>query len=213
MASRMMHMLIGEKVAQRLGLPVDPEYILGSIATDAVYERTAKKRSHFYQRNTDMRTHVDIAAFLAKYESSLTHPFMLGYMTHLIADDVWLKDIYYHNNLHLRMRENPDVLSQAHDDFRTMNGKLVQDYQIFGLKDVLESSRLDACPVDEVALEDLIRFKGEALQDFTVEPDLYSKALKIYNYEEIRRYFEHAADAATEACRAILSQTDRNREE
>jgi hypothetical protein len=204
MASRMMHLIIGEKVASRLGMPADPQFLLGSIAADAVYVRADKKRSHYYKGSGENRTlHVDITAFLTKYDACKHQPFLLGYLTHLISDEVWLNDIYFTNNLHMRHRSNHELIVQGHDDFRILNSKLVMDYKCAWLRDLLAQTPVDDCPVDEIATHDLLRFKEETVEDFTFEPESCSKPLFVYDYEQIARYLEHAADAAEEACKGV----------
>lgn len=204
MASRMMHLIIGEKVASRLGMSADPRFLLGSIAADAVYVRADKRRSHYYEGSGKDRTlHVDISAFLAKYDTNKQQPFLLGYLTHLISDEVWLNDIYFTNNLHLRHRSNPELIVQGHDDFRILNGKLVMDYKCAWLGDLLAQTHVNDCPVEEIGIQDLLRFKEETVEDFTFEPQSCMKPLLVYDYEQIARYIEHAADAAEEACKGV----------
>lgn len=33
-------------------------------------------------------------AFIEKYHAEIRNDFMLGYITHLVSDDVWMKSIY-----------------------------------------------------------------------------------------------------------------------
>ena len=55
-----------------------------------------KKEPHIFmpvQRRT-IRGRIDYDSFFHKYESHIDSPFILGYYTHLIADDNWLSGFF-----------------------------------------------------------------------------------------------------------------------
>ncbi|MFJ7933826.1 hypothetical protein [Sporosarcina sp. NPDC096371] len=51
----------------------------------------------------------------------------MGYFTHLIADDIWLKGFYL-PWLKNRMEANKEMLNVYHNDFRLLNGKILEYY-------------------------------------------------------------------------------------
>ena len=54
-----------------------------------------KTISHFFIGEVqDYSRSVDYKGFLNKYSSQVESLYILGYYTHLIADDIWLKGFY-----------------------------------------------------------------------------------------------------------------------
>lgn len=94
MAQPMMHLLIADALYQNKSLSIDSygEYLLGSIAPDAVhvredYSRELKDLSHYNFNSHSQLTHFD--NFLKKYKTLENKDFTLGYLVHLISDMVW----------------------------------------------------------------------------------------------------------------------------
>ncbi|WP_438825335.1 zinc dependent phospholipase C family protein [Bacillus sp. JJ1609] len=95
MGSRIMHSIIGKKIAEALSIESLTSFLLGSIAPDAVFSHEEKNLSHFFIGEVqDYSRSVDYKGFLHKYGSQVENPYILGYFAHLIADEIWLRGFY-----------------------------------------------------------------------------------------------------------------------
>jgi hypothetical protein len=84
-----MHLIIANSVAEQLSISDKASFLLGGIAPDAVLP---KDLSHFYAGDhSDYSRYIDAEGFLTKYANYKQAPYILGYYSHLIADDLWLK--------------------------------------------------------------------------------------------------------------------------
>ena len=125
MGSRIMHAIIAKKVAEALFIKDKTSFVLGGIAADATSNKDA---SHFYKGALQNFTRaIDYEGFYQKYQDIADSDYIQGYYTHLIADDLWLQgfNIPWLRN---RMAENPPVLNAYHQDFKLLNGKLIEYY-------------------------------------------------------------------------------------
>ena len=92
MGSRVMHLVIANRIAENLSIEDRTPFLLGGIAPDAV---APKDLSHFFTGDVqDYSRSIDYKGFLDKYRSQAENHYLLGYFTHLIADDIWLKGFY-----------------------------------------------------------------------------------------------------------------------
>ncbi len=208
MASRMMHLIIGEKVFRKLKLQDESLFLLGSVAPDAVFDRELKDRSHFYEGSSSDNgvTSVNYEAFISKYRHKMRNVFMLGYLTHLVSDDVWLQLIYYKNRLKERLEEEPGLLERWHNDFRNLNGKLVRWYNCDHIKEKIAKTAVAAVTVEaeEIRPDDLEAFRVEAVNDFTFRPEDVRQPLHVYDFDEIVQYIDVAVRESADVCRSIL---------
>lgn len=101
MASRIMHLAISETIANHFGLDL-MRFNLGNLLPD-LHEDTkeGKAISHFrikrepYEDSKDPNyQYFDYNKFLQKYENKLYDDLYLGYYCHLIADELWIQNIY-----------------------------------------------------------------------------------------------------------------------
>ncbi|MCJ1909197.1 hydrolase [Planococcus ruber] len=210
MGSRIMHLIIADKVSKRLEMSDTPEVLLGGIAPDAVFGRARKDASHFFGGDLDDGTRfVDYHAFKEKHLQALEEAFGLGYFIHLIADDVWLKRIYFKNDLKKRVDQDPSLLDRWHSDFRKLNGRLLEQYGASDLLENLVDATLLESPIDKIDMGDLRQFKEEALRDFNYPKDELVRELEVYSWNEILLYIEEAAEKAIEECTLLLKGSAR----
>ncbi|WP_019413954.1 zinc dependent phospholipase C family protein [Paenisporosarcina sp. TG20] len=207
MGSRIMHLIIAKMVSEKLGIPNTQNFLLGGIAPDATLTRDRKNISHFYEGKLDDDTRcVNYKKFIEKYHEVIQNEFLLGYLTHLISDDVWMKNIYYKNNFKNRLDKDPSLLERWHNDFRKLNGKLIEEFKCGDLKDKLHESNLQLNDVCEIISGDLKSFREETLNDFIYTKEDLEKELQVYNLNEIINYIDTASTAAYEVCSAIIIQ-------
>ena len=203
MGSRMMHLIIANQVFEKLEIPNQQSFLLGGIAPDAVFTREGKNKSHFHEGNLDDGTRfVNYEKFIVKYQADIQNEFILGYLTHLISDDVWMKVIYFKNDFYNRLATDPALLGRWHDDFRKLNGKLIEKFECGELKNKLVGATLDN-KVCEIDFKDLQSFTIETLNDFTYNKEDIGKELQVYTFREINDYIELATNMAINVCSSI----------
>ncbi|WP_020060919.1 zinc dependent phospholipase C family protein [Bacillus sp. 123MFChir2] len=190
MGSRIMHVIIADLVAKKLEIQDKTSFLLGGIAADAVHSSAEKEISHFYTGTVKNYTRkIDYDAFLNKYKAYKDFPFILGYYTHLIADNLWLQGFYL-SWLKNRIEHNPNILSLYHHDFKLLNGKLLQYYDCN--KSLFHTLNMNAnlvC-IDEVTGENIDSFKSSVFEDLLYpQQDLY-EPLQVFTLDQIIGYIE-----------------------
>ncbi|WP_409342639.1 zinc dependent phospholipase C family protein [Paenibacillus sp. MBLB4367] len=191
MGSRIMHVIIANRIAECLSIEDRTPFLLGSIAPDAV---SPKDASHFFIGDVrDYSRSIDYKGFLYKYSSQEESHYILGYFTHLIADHIWLKGFYL-PWLRNRMEVNKEVLHLYHNDFRVLNGKLLEYY---GFKDELRKT-LCYIPtifdLHEVKSKDVEAFIPYVLGDMEYDKEVINEKLSIFTFDQIVGYMETAVD-------------------
>jgi hypothetical protein len=193
LGSRIMHLIIGNRIAECLSLKAKDRtsFLLGSIAADAV---SNKDLSHFFIGEVqDYTRSVDYKGFLHKYSSILENPYILGYCAHLIADDIWLKGFYL-PWLRNRMEVDKGIFNLYHNDFRMLNGKLL-DY--YGVSDELRKSLRDLPSIvdmEEVKSKDVENFIPYVLGDMEYDKEVLNETLNVFTLNQIIGYIETSVD-------------------
>lgn len=202
MGSRIMHLMIANRIAERLSIEDKTTFLLGSIAPDAV---SPKDLSHFYIGEVqDYSRRIDYKGFLNKYSSLAKSPYVLGYFTHLIADDLWLNGFYL-PWLKNRMEVDQEVLNLYHNDFRLLNGKLLEYY---GFKDELRK-KLCYLPtifdLQEVKSKDVEEFIPYVLGDMEYDKEVINEKLNVFTFNQIIGYIETSVDKGLLNIKPILT--------
>ncbi|SEO97255.1 zinc dependent phospholipase C family protein [Paenibacillus sp. OV219] len=193
MGSRIMHAIIAIRMAESLSIEERTLFLLGSIAPDAV---STKNESHFFQGDVhDFSRSVDYAGFLYKYNAHAASAYILGYYTHLVADDIWLKGFNL-SWLRNRMEANKELYNQYHKDFRVLNGQLLEHY---GLKD--ELNRLlfhsdDVIDLVEVKSKDVEALIPHVIEDMNYSPEVIAEKLQVFTFDQILGYIETSVEVA-----------------
>ncbi|KAA0955195.1 zinc dependent phospholipase C family protein [Planococcus sp. ANT_H30] len=191
MGSRIMHLIIADKVSKKLPIENKQVFLLGAISPDAAFTRKRKTDSHFFEGSLEDGTRfVNYKRFIEKYPTEILNEYALGYLTHLISDDVWMKQVYFKNNFKNRVDADPRLLERWHNDFRKLNGKLIEWFNCRYLKDELVEDILFKSAIDEIKLEDLKKFKEETLEDFIYSQEDLLKELEVYSFQQISGYID-----------------------
>lgn len=182
-----MHLIITNRIAESLLIEDRTSFLLGGIAADAV---STKDLTHFFKGDVqDYTRSISYKGFLHKYKSQIEDLYILGYFTHLIADDIWLKGFYL-PWLRNRMEENNEILHLYHNDFRLLNGKLLEYY---GLKNDL-SRRLSKFPtildLEEVKSEEVKNFLPFLLNEMEYDKEVLNEKLDVFTFNQIIGYIE-----------------------
>ncbi|TCZ79308.1 hydrolase [Paenibacillus albiflavus] len=187
MGSRIMHLIIGNRIADVLNIEDRTSFLLGSVAPDAVQ---TKDESHFFKgEHQNYTRHIDYHGFLDKYRTYSDNLYVLGYYIHLIADDQWLKGFYL-PWLRNRMEADAGVYPLYHNDFRLLNGKLLEDY---GCTDEMRKAINDTPEVidlQEVKSSDVVEFIPYVLGDMNYEKHVIDEPLHVFSYIQIKGYIE-----------------------
>ncbi len=96
-------------------------FLLGNIIPDAM-ARDAKKESHFWDEETykNLNRIPDLEDFMSEYGDSLDDPFVLGYYTHLLLDNLFVKEYW---SEHFEMLDNDMNQENLYDRVQYMRVK------------------------------------------------------------------------------------------
>ncbi len=194
MGSRIMHLIIGYKIAERLNIEDKTSFLLGSIAPDAV---VTKDESHFYRgEHQNYTRHIDYLEFLSKYKSYSDHIYVLGYFAHLIADEQWMKG-FYMPWLRNRMEADPEVSSLYHGDFQLLNGKLLEHYDFTNqMREAINNKTNKVIDLDEVKSSDVLELVPHVLGDMEYEKQVINEPLNVFHFMQIEGYIETSVNVA-----------------
>jgi len=182
-----MHLIITNQIAEIISVSDKTSFLIGGIAPDAV---SPKELSHFFIGDVNNYTRsIDFDGFLNKYSSIKNDQFILGYYTHLIADDIWLKGFYL-PWLKNRMESDNSIFNLYHDDFRLLNGKLLEHYGV--KRELIEVLNQNGAISDlqEVTIKEINDFIPHVLGDMIYEPGIIDHKLNVFTFEQIIGYIE-----------------------
>ncbi|OWA33546.1 hydrolase [Saccharibacillus sp. O16] len=188
MGSRIMHLIIGHRIAEKLNMEDRTSFLLGSVAPDAI---AAKDESHFYRgEHQNFTRYIDYQEFLDKYNSYSDNRYVLGYFAHLIADEQWMKG-FYMPWLRNRMEEDPGIYPLYHNDFKLLNGKLLEHYGCADeMRRIIQNEAGEVMDLDEVKSRDVIGFVPYVLGDMEYEKQDIDEPLNVFSFIQIQGYIE-----------------------
>ncbi|MEW4427776.1 hypothetical protein AB1I68_09945 [Paenibacillus pabuli] len=201
MGSRLMHLLISDLVCKELSIKQRGDMLLGAIAPDANSE---KGDTHFLgaQFKYGVNRRWEYGRFITKYKELITEPFMLGYLTHLVADEVWAMKSYF-SGFEERLKKEPTLYDRYHYDFRLCNAKLNEMFISEGLYEALNSAVY--IPImDELDEKNVFVLKKQALEDFNYPVEHIRQEMSVFSLDEILAYMERSAYRALDVCRSLL---------
>lgn len=204
MGSRIMHSIIGFKIADAISIEDKTSFLLGSIAPDAVFSHEDKNLSHFFVGNVqDYSRSIDYKGFLRKYSSVVESHYIRGYFSHLIADDIWLKGFYL-SWLKNRMDADEGLYKLYHNDFRLLNGKLLEHY---GFTDELRralSNIPEIIDLQEVKSHNVEEFIPYVISDMEYDNKVIYENLNVFTFDQIVGYIETSVDKALLNLKEVL---------
>ncbi|MBO1582797.1 hydrolase [Bacillus sp. XF8] len=194
MGSRIMHLIIANGIAEKLSIQDQTSFLLGGVAPDAVRSKKEKEASHFYAGTTKNYTRrIDYDSFFHKYESFMDSPFILGYYTHLIADDSWLNGFFL-PWLKNRIEHDQTILSLYHHDFKLLNAKLLHHYDKEQQFLSILNQKASIPKLEEVTEENVLIFKKLIFDDMVYpHQDLHAE-LQVFTFDQIIGYVETAIE-------------------
>ncbi|MDM8363168.1 zinc dependent phospholipase C family protein [Bacillus thuringiensis] len=194
MGSRIMHVIIANGIAEKLSIQDKTSFLLGGVAPDAVHSAEEKGTSHFYAGTTKNYTRrIDFNSFFQKYKVHMDSPFLLGYYTHLIADDNWLSGFFL-PWLKNRIENDETIAPLYYNDFKLLNAKLLHHYdkeqQLFSLLNQ-EAHIVD---IEEVSKENVLAFRKYLFEDMLYPEQHLHEALQVFTFNQIVGYIETAIE-------------------
>lgn len=203
LGSRVMHFIIANQIADQLRITDKDKvsFLVGGIAPDAV---SPKDLSHFYSGDVlDYSRCIQYDEFLHKYESDKASNYILGYYSHLIADDLWLKGFYL-PWLKNRMESDQTIFTQYHQDFRLLNGKLLDYYDLNG-KVLLDWDKSGVIiEIEEVSTKNVHEFIPYLLADMNYSKEDLEQPLTVFTFNQIIGYIETSIDKGIQHINLLL---------
>lgn len=206
MGSRIMHAIIGYKIAESLAIVDQTSFLLGSVAPDAVSSFEEKNLSHFYIGEArDYSRRIDFASFLHQYKEQVEgkNPYIMGYCTHLVADDIWLRGFYL-SWLKNRMDTDEGLYQLYHNDFRLLNGKLLEYYDLTNELKKSFSHFPNIIDLQEVKSNDVEKFVPYVLEDMNFNKDLLNANLQVFTFDMIVGYIETSIEVGLLKIKPLL---------
>ncbi|EOO27062.1 hypothetical protein ICM_01334 [Bacillus cereus BAG1X2-3] len=194
MGSRIMHVIIANGIAEKLSIQDKTSFLLGGVAPDAVHSAEEKGTSHFYAGTTKNYTRrIDYDSFFHKYEAHIDSPFILGYYTHLIADDNWLSGFFL-PWLKNRIENDETIAPLYYNDFKLLNAKLLHHYdkeqQLFSLL----NQEAHIVEIEEVSKENVLAFRKYLFEDMLYPEQHLHEDLQVFTFNQIVGYIETAIE-------------------
>ncbi|RXZ77427.1 hydrolase [Paenibacillaceae bacterium] len=187
MGSRIMHLIIAHKIAEGLSIEDRTSFLIGNIAPDAV---ATKDESHFFKGEVqDHSRHVDYRGFIKANKEYVESPYIWGYFTHLIADDVWLKGFNL-SWLKNRMDADHEVFHLYHNDFRILNGKLLEHYGNAQYLIRALNNNPTIIDLEEVNSNRVKEYIPHAIEDCMYDQKTVDEQLNVFTMMQIIGYIE-----------------------
>ncbi|GIP37750.1 hypothetical protein J31TS4_10300 [Paenibacillus sp. J31TS4] len=196
MGSRMMHLSIAAQLLSRLP-HMDECLLLGGIAPDAnQYIGIPKGATHYYDRTETGLIYVNAERFYAEHRQWMKEPFLIGYYSHLLSDQIWLDDFYYRKIKWLPPARKKEAQQRNYRDFGRLNGRLAEAYGLaYRYLEPPEGG------FGELTAEALQRLQLELRDDFIADPAKRNEELELHTFEEVKAYVDRCVAFCLQALR------------
>ncbi len=184
-----MHLLVADRVVEEFDLHDKARVLLGSVAPDG--HNNQRDQTHFKGPRygwSDV-TPYQYGRFVAKYHERFSDGFFIGYLTHLVADDVWASAVYF-SGVKERLQSGGAYFATLYRDFYLANAKLLEKPNRRELCRALESGSGGCDEIDQEAME---RVKQDALRDFDYPASNVDEPLAVLAMDMIEACIERAA--------------------
>lgn len=192
MGSRIMHYCIATLISERIVIKDKEHFILGGIAPDIhAYMNISKDITHFVERDELGKGSINLEKFIEKYKKSIAEPFYLGYLCHLLADDIWSKDTYYKIVEFNTKEERKEILKISYRDFWRLNGRIIQQYSLSLMPLSLPNMSIEEINLDYMHL--LLEWIGK---DFAYDEKTANEQLELFDNDnsQITDYINKSVD-------------------
>ncbi|WP_426446669.1 hypothetical protein ACP26L_22870 [Paenibacillus sp. S-38] len=210
MPSRIMHLIIADALAKEIGAEAPGSLLLGALAPDAAKADAAVSETlHFASRS-----YIAYGEFLHRYAGGMPDPFLIGYLSHLVGDDIW--SIFVHaGGIRARVAADPRLAKVYYRDFLLCNAKLLESYPKEELYAALHGAEI---PSDwaggHIGLVPLLaEQKRKALLDFEYPSAHLTEELQLLSMNDIRQGMDRCIQRTLDLCRPWLRSAAEAREE
>ncbi len=196
MASRILHYLVGDRVAKQMGIKDYKRFMTGNLYPDCVSGgggRSGKKGiAHFVDNRPDLtekwEDDVEVAAerFCRKYNEYVCQDELyLGYVCHLLTDMVWHDEVYVKLKRKCSSVKFSELSQPLYRDYHRLN-------EILRLENDISYTHLEMipCDIEEIELELWENFEKELAMDFEERQGAKKEDLEILKYEWIQKFIE-----------------------
>lgn len=161
------------------------EFMLGGIAPDIHGLMGVPKGLTHFQDKAGNR-HVDYLKFFKTYKNVINEPFYLGYLCHLISDEVWL-DMFFKKVEYISPEQWKETLQTCYRDFERLNGRIVEQYSLQFHQHTIPNVNIEGYNTE--FLPTLLRLLSN---DFLINEELMSEHLELFinDNSEIIEYID-----------------------
>lgn len=166
MPSAIIHRCVNKRVEDRLKKYNNQKdkylYDLASIAPDSWRNTTQfkdsplpKKLKRMYSHFSDGKTYIeDYKKFYEKYKDKLNHPFIFGYLIHLMTDNLWRVEMYLKQNTNIiNLDEKKEDKSPINQDVEILTKQISEYYNIKELELIKEQDTNEIPVIEELPFD------------------------------------------------------------
>ncbi|WP_233711011.1 hypothetical protein [Lederbergia citrisecunda] len=128
----------------------------------------------------------------------------MGYCAHLIADDIWLRGFNL-SWLKNRMDADEGLYKLYHNDFRLLNGKLLEHYGFTNELRKTFSHFPAILDLDEVKSKDVEKLVPYVLGDMEYDKEILNEKLNVFTFNQIVGYIETSVNVGLLKIKPILT--------
>lgn len=202
MASRVIHYIVGLKVAETVELKNPDRFLFGNMLPDCVDSPGGRKKggpkaqSHFWDINEEQHTKgQNWHLFWNKYESHWEDELYLGYMCHLVTDAVWLRDVVVPTKQKKNLQDWS--LEALYRDYHRLNELLREDF-----RPVMPEINWLENEIEEADPSIWERYRQEFVDELEEDTGAKKEDLEYIEYDRILRFINTAVTAASGEIRA-----------
>lgn len=197
MASRVIHYIVGLRITERVELKTPERFFFGNILPDCVDSPGGRKggpkvKSHFWDiREKEHKKGTNWHLFWDKYESCREDELYLGYMSHLVTDAVWGRDVIA--PIKEKGNEKKCTLEVLYRDYHRLNELLREEFHPelpemnWIENEIKEADRSIWECYQQALMDELEENTGAKRED-----------LELIDYDRILAFIDRAADIASE---------------
>lgn len=195
-----MHYVVAHRVTEIIEIRDRKKFILGNLEPDlGSYEDGSYNIAHFVGRNEEKETKgFDWRKFANQYRKELLEDDeVLGYLTHLITDACWIKNIRQEYIRKYPKSQRPELTTKGYRDMYRYNSLFVHKYQLAN-----EIHDIEGIAVKEADIQYKENLLSGLVSDFSQEV-LEEVTFEVYPYEAIMAFIELSVQKSVEAILAI----------
>ena len=218
MPSAIIHRCVNKRVEDRMKKYETSKdkylYDLGSIAPDSwrntnqftnspLPKKLKRMHSHFSNEETYIE---DYKKFYNKYKEYLNHPFIYGYLIHLMTDNIWRVEMYLKQNTNIIDLDNKyEEKNPINQDVEVLTKQIAEYFQINELEEIEEQD------IKEIPVIEELPFDGinttVVYTNYQLTNDIHAHPVK-YDFNQIINGIEIVAKFIVEELKNMEKEYD-----